>query len=63
MSESRQQEISDYNTLSNEKRRIVRAVIIAALVIGSIYLAAKSFYVPNDSIETHDVIGKVPAQE
>ena len=63
MSESRLQDISDYNALSNEKRRVVKAVIIAALVIGSIYLAARSFYMPNDSIETHDAIGKVPAQK
>ena len=61
MSEPRLQDISDYNKLSGEKRRIVWAVVIAGLIIGSIYLAAKSYYVPDDIIENHDAIGKVPS--
>jgi hypothetical protein len=61
MSEPRLQDISDYNKLSGEKRRIVWAVVIAGLIIGSIYLAARSYYVPDDSIQTQDAIGKVPS--
>jgi hypothetical protein len=60
MSEPRLEDMSDYNTLKGEKRRIVWAVIIAGLIIGTIYLAARSYYVPNDSIETQDDIVKVP---
>lgn len=61
MGEPRLEEIGDYNTLKGEKRRIVWAVIIAGLIIGTIYLAAKSYFVPNDMIETQDEIVKVPA--
>ena len=61
MSEPRLQDMSDYNTLSGEKRRIVWAVIIAGLIIGTVYLAARAYFVPNDAIETQDNIVKVPA--
>ena len=56
MSEPRLQDIGDYNTLSGEKRRIVWAVVIAGLIIGTIYLAARAYFVPNDIIETNDVV-------
>ena len=60
MSEPRLEDIGDYNTLKGEKRRIVWAVIIAGLVIGSIYLAARTYFVPDDMIQINDPITKVP---
>jgi len=61
MSEPRLEDMSDYNTLSGEKRRIVWAVILAGLIIGSIYLAARAYFVPADMIQTDDAVTKVPA--
>ena len=61
MSEPKLQDMGDYNTLSGEKRRIVWAVILAGLIIGTIYLAARMYFVPNDMIQTNDSITKVPA--
>ncbi len=59
MSEPRLQDIGDYNTLSGEKGRIVWAVIIAGLIIGTIYLAARMYFVPDDRIQTGDDIVKI----
>ena len=61
MSEPRLQDMGDYNTLQGEKKRIVWAVIIAGLIIGSIYLAARTYFVPDDVIPTNDSIIKVPS--
>jgi|GEM_PF-468601 hypothetical protein len=61
MSEPRLQDIGDYNTLKGEKKRIVWAVIIAGLIIGSIYLVARTYFVPSDIIMTDDTITEVPA--
>ncbi|MGB5963935.1 MAG: hypothetical protein WBF77_11640 [Sulfurimonadaceae bacterium] len=61
MSEPRLQDMSDYNTLSGEKRRIFWAVVFAGLIIGTIYLAARVYFVPDDRIQTDDSIVKVPA--
>jgi len=61
MSEPRLQDIGDYNTLKGEKKRIVWAVIIAGLIIGSIYLAARTYFVPSDAIMIDDTITEVPA--
>ncbi len=60
MSEPTLQEIGDYNTLKGEKRRVVWAVIIAGLVIGSIYVGAKAMFSDvEDSIPTNDTITKI----
>lgn len=59
MSEPRLKDISDYDHLVGEKRTIVWAVIIAGLIIGSIYWAAKVVFTPDDSIATTDPITKV----
>ncbi len=61
MSEPRLQDMGDYNTLAGEKRRIVWAVILAGLIIGTIYFAARMYFVPDDMIKTDDSIVKVPA--
>ena len=60
MSEPRLEDIGDYNTLKGEKRRIVWAVVIAGLIIGSIYLGARAYFVPDDVIQVNDPIIKVP---
>ncbi len=60
MSEPTLQEIEDYNTLKGEKRRVVWAVIIAGLVIGSIYVGAKTVFSDvEDSIPINDTITKI----
>ena len=61
MDEPRLEKMSDYKSLSGEKRRIVWAVILAGLIIGTIYLAARSYFIPNDTIETQETIVNVPA--
>ena len=63
MSEPRLQDMGDYNTLKGEKRRIVWAVIIAGLVIGSIYLVARAYFIPDDMIQVNDPITKVPTSK
>jgi len=60
MSEPRLQDIGDYNTLTGEKRRIVWAVVIAGLIMASVYGAARVYFVPDDIISTNDPITKVP---
>jgi hypothetical protein len=60
MNEPRLRDMSDYNTLAGEKRRVVWAVIIAGLIIGTIYLAAKSCCPATDMIATQDPIVNVP---
>jgi len=61
MSESRLQDIKSHNSLSCEKRRVVSAFILSGLIMGTVYLAAKSYLVPNDMIMTQDDFVKVPA--
>lgn len=53
--------IEDYDTLKGSKKKVVWTVIITGLLIGVIFLAAKSYYGNvNDSIPVQDTIGKVP---
>ncbi|MDP1785502.1 MAG: hypothetical protein Q8K81_08780 [Sulfuricurvum sp.] len=55
------EDLEDYNTLKGEKKRIVWTVILIGLIIGALYVAAKSYYGDsNDSIPVQDVITKVP---
>lgn len=63
MSEPTLDNISDYNTLEGEKRRIVWAVIVAGLILGSIFVAAKTYYSSvDDEIRTTEKIGQVPVK-
>ena len=63
MSEPTLEVIEDYNTLSGEKRKTVWAVIIAGLIIGSIYAAAQSYYgTVDDAIVTNETIGNIPVR-
>jgi len=60
MSEPRLEDIGDYNTLKGEKKRIVWAVIIAGLIMGSIYvIASNSFGNVDDQIKIEDPIKNV----
>ena len=60
MSEPRLEDIGDYNTLKGEKKRVIWAVIIAGLIIGSIYvIASKSYATVEDSLKIDDPIKNV----
>lgn len=55
--------IEDYDTLKGSKKRVVWTVIIAGLLVGIMFVAAKSYYGSvNDSIPLQDAIGKVPVK-
>lgn len=54
MNEPTLETIGDYNTLAGEKRRVVRAVILSGLIIGTLYVIVANSYVG----DTHD---KLPA--
>jgi len=60
MSEPRLEDIGDYNTLKGEKKKVVWAVIIISLIIGSIYvIASKSYGTVEDSLKIEDPIKNV----
>lgn len=53
MNEPNLNSIEDYHTLSGEKKRVVWAVIVAVLIVGGIYTAAKyAFDAVDDEIVT-----------
>jgi len=55
--------ISDYNTLKGEKKRVVYAVVISGLIIGGIYGVFNSIYAtPKDSIQVNEKIKAMPLQ-
>lgn len=55
--------IEDYDTLKGPKKRVVWIVILGGLLVGAIFVAAKSYYGSvNDSIPVQDAIGKVPVK-
>lgn len=55
--------IEDYNTLKGSKKRVVWTVIIAGLIVGLVFVAAKTYYGSvDDSIPVQDAIGKVPVK-
>jgi hypothetical protein len=61
MNEPTLNSIEDYNTLSGEKRRVVWAVIISGLIIGTIFIGAKAIYSEvDDAIVVEESIAKVP---
>ena len=61
MGEPRLENIEDYNTLKGEKKRVVWAVVLAGLIIGSIYVGVSSVYgTVDDSIKTEDSIKNIP---
>jgi len=55
--------ISDYNTLKGEKKRVVYAVIIAGIVLGSIYAVVSNIYAtPKGTIHVDDKVKMIPIQ-
>jgi len=63
MSEPTLETIGDYNELKGEKKRVVWAVIIAGLVIGSIYVIVNNIYGDaEDKIKVEKTIKTIPVQ-
>jgi formate/nitrite transporter FocA (FNT family) len=61
MSEPTLEDISDYDTLKGEKKKIVWTVIIAGLIIGvGYYVASKVYTDEGDAINVKDAITIVP---
>ncbi len=61
MSEPTLNAISDYNTLKGEKKRVVWAVVIAGLIMGTAYvIASKSYEDVDDTIKTEQNIKVSP---
>ncbi len=55
--------IEDYDTLKGSKKRVVWAVIISGLIIGTLFVAAKIYYgSTEDTIVVNESIGKVPVK-
>jgi hypothetical protein len=55
--------ISDYNSLQGEKKRVVWAVVITGLLIGSIYVIANKIYGDaDDTIKVEKTIATVPVK-
>ncbi|MBD3799012.1 hypothetical protein [Sulfuricurvum sp.] len=55
--------IDDYDTLKGSKKKVVWAVIVSGLIIGSIFVAAKMFYgSTEDTIVVNESIGKIPVK-
>ena len=44
MSEPRLEDISDYDTLKGEKKKVVLAVIVTGILIGAMYVIAYSIF-------------------
>jgi len=63
MGEPTLESIGDYNELKGEKKRIVWAVIIAGIVIGSIYVLVNTIYGDaEDKIKVEKTIQTIPVQ-
>jgi hypothetical protein len=61
MSEPRLEDIGDYNNLAGEKRKVILAVVLASLIIGTIYVLVGSNYSQvDDRLQTGDVIKVSP---
>jgi len=62
MNEPTLQSIGDYNGLKGEKKRVVHAVILTGLIIGSLYVIVANSYVgqAHDALPVKDGITAVP---
>lgn len=61
MGEPRLEDISDYNTLSGQKKKVVWAVVFALLVMVVMYIIAYRVYDnKEDTIQVEQTIDKLP---
>lgn len=64
MSEPELRDISDYDTLTGEKKRVVWIVIVVGLLIGMAFLVASKVYNASDeTIKVQDSITVVPGSK
>jgi len=63
MSEPKLENISDYDTLKGEKKKVVWAVILAGLLLGVVYSIAYTLYDnKDDTIKVEESIKKIPVR-
>lgn len=61
MGEPNLENISDYNSLSQEKKKVVLAVILSGLIMGAIYtLVSLKYNTPDDKIQVNETFKQVP---
>jgi len=61
MSEPSLEDISDYNNLDTEKRRVIFAIIFSCLIMGVIYAFASNVYDnKEDTIEVEKTLKIIP---
>lgn len=60
MGEPSLESISDYNSLSREKRKAIWAVILSGLIMGSIYtIVSFKYNTPDDKIQLNETFKQV----
>ena len=62
MSQPRLEDISDYDTLKGEKKKVVLAVILAGLFMGAVYSLVYSMDEADDAIIVNDAIKIMPVR-
>lgn len=63
MSEPTLEDITDYDTLKGQKKRVVWAVILAGLIIGIIYVASYNYFSNvTDAIHVEKNEGTIPVR-
>jgi len=63
MREPNLEEISDYDTLKGQKKKVVWAVIFAGLIMGIVYSVAYNFYDnKEDAMNVQETIKSVPVK-
>ena len=62
MGEPRLEDISDYNALKGEKKKVVWAVVLAGLLMGVIYAFVYNSNDADDRIQVKDSIKIVPVR-
>jgi multidrug resistance efflux pump len=63
MSEPNLEDLTDYNTLKGQKKRVVWAVILAGLIIGVVYVVSYNYFSNvTDSIYVEKSINTIPVK-
>jgi len=60
MSEPTLENISDYNTLRGEKKKVVFAIVISSIIMSIVYIIATSFYAQEEPTSVDKTYKKVP---